>query len=371
MNTRDLKVLVVGRVYDDAFASLIGDGLREIGCLPSHFDPAPGQGMISSSKLGRLGQALGLARELLRRSPRGEATGRRRLLKKIEEEGPFDLVLCTHDFLMPRVVAALKAKTGAPVVLWHPDAVSNFGRHMFVNAPFDAVFLKDPYLVDVLRRTLSMRVAYLPECFSPRSFQGPDVALVDDTHGVEIVTIGNAYAYRLAMFTRLTRYRARIWGNPPPLWAITEPIGEMFVSEYVTGRKKAKIFSSAKIALNSLHPAEIWGINARAFEIAGAGGFQLIDWRPGLSQLFEDGTELVSFRDFDDLIHKINHYLPREVERRSIAAAGQRRAMAEHTYRHRLETLLDTVFGDGDGFPTPRIDEWQPLRRPQRDDAYR
>jgi spore maturation protein CgeB len=57
----------------------------------------------------------------------------------------------------------------------------------------------------------------------------------------------------------------------------------------------------------------------------------------------------------NELKSKIDYYLENEPERREIAEAGRRRAQKEHTYRHRLETLLETVFGDGQGFPRPEL----------------
>jgi spore maturation protein CgeB len=93
----------------------------------------------------------------------------------------------------------------------------------------------------------------------------------------------------------------------------------------------------------------------RAFEASGVGAFQMVDWRPGLAQLFEDGRELISFRGIEDLKHKLRYWLPRDDERREIAAAGMRRAYQEHTYRHRLDLLLSSLAGHERGFPVPKL----------------
>jgi spore maturation protein CgeB len=81
----------------------------------------------------------------------------------------------------------------------------------------------------------------------------------------------------------------------------------------------------------------------------------MVDWRPGLSQLFEDGKELIAFRSMADLKQKIDYWLPREAARRAIAEAGMRVAHAEHTYALRLGLLLDTLAGTQRGYPNPRI----------------
>ena len=108
--------------------------------------------------------------------------------------------------------------------------------------------------------------------------------------------------------------------------------------------------------VNTLYPAEVWGINARAFEIAGAGGFLLIDWRPGLGQLFAEGEEVVPFLDIPDLRKKLVHYLAHPDERDSIARRGRDRAHRDHTFEARLSLLRDTVLGSAAGYPVPEFD---------------
>jgi spore maturation protein CgeB len=107
--------------------------------------------------------------------------------------------------------------------------------------------------------------------------------------------------------------------------------------------------------LNTLHPSEIWGLNARAFEAAGVGAFQMVDWRPGLEQLFEDGREIVTFRGIADLRERLTHYLADPDGRLSIARNGRDRAAADHTYALRLRLLMETVYGPGDGYPLPSV----------------
>jgi spore maturation protein CgeB len=72
----------------------------------------------------------------------------------------------------------------------------------------------------------------------------------------------------------------------------------------------------------------------------------LIDWRPGLGALFEETTEVVSFRGLADLREKVTYYLARPDERETVAAAGQRRAARDHTYAIRLAHLLRACMGE-------------------------
>ena len=185
------------------------------------------------------------------------------------------------------------------------------------------------------------------------------VYLTDPRYAADIATAGNMYAYRVAFFRNLAGYDVRLWGLPPPLWMQLGPVAKMVQSRFVAGKEKSKAFLGAKIVVNNMHPAEIWGANVRMFEVCGAGAFQLVDWRPGLAQLFEPDREIVTFRDVTELKHKIDYYLPRQEERQAIGAAARQRALRDHTYERRLTLLLDTVAGVSEGFAEPRFDHLQ------------
>jgi len=269
---------------------------------------------------------------------------------------PIDLTLVCHDFLRPNEVRRIKDVTGAPAALWYPDHIGNFGRSWFLNADYDALFFKDPFIVHTLGRNLDKPIFYLPECHNPNRHE---IAGLSDeelrTFGCDIATAGNMYAYRAEFFAQLCDYDVKIWGNPPPIWMNSDAIRSMIQGRYVANEDKARAFLGAKIVVNNLYPAEVWGINARAFEIAGIGGFQLLDWRPGLDALFEDGREVVSFRSMADLREKIDYYLPREDERREIAERGRLRAHRDHSFQVRLPLLVETALGRAQGHPMPDV----------------
>ncbi len=353
-----MKILIIGRFYEEGLASLIAEELQFLGHQAVRFDPGPRLSNFGSraafyvnraKSVGHLAaqsvaRALGLS---------GQIGALRRTIAAADS---VDLTLVCHDFLTPAEATEVKRLTKAPLVLWYPDAISSFQKHMFLNGPYDVLFFKDPYIVEVLRRNLGIRVFYLPECYSPHSLPAPAGSEpIEERFKADIATAGNMYAYRVAFFRNLSDYRVRLWGLPPPLWMQLGLVAPMVQSRFVAGAEKAKAFRGASIVINNMHPAEIWGTNVRTFEACGAGAFQIVDWRPGLAQLFEIDRELVAFRDLPDLKRKIDYYLAHPEERQAIAAAGHARALHEHTYTHRLQLLLDTVSGKRKGFPEPRV----------------
>ena len=79
--------------------------------------------------------------------------------------------------------------------------------------------------------------------------------------------------------------------------------------------------------------------NATLFEATGVGSCLVVDERSDLGELFEPGTEVVSYVDADDCAAQIDALLADESRRSAIAAAGQARTRREHTWRNRIEQL--------------------------------
>jgi spore maturation protein CgeB len=279
----------------------------------------------------------------------------KRLWRSLESHA-IEIVIVCHDLLWPAEVAELKKRTRALVVMWFPDHLGTIGRGLFMNAKYDALFFKDPYIVHRLGHVLRSPCFYLPECFNPEKHWLPKDALDENpVYKCDIGTAGNSHAYRIAFLQNLDGYDVKQWGNYPPLWLPTGAVAGMHQGRQALEHEKVRAFRGAKIVINNLHYGEVWGVNVRTFEAAGAGAFQMVDWRPGLQQLFDDGRELISFRTMRELKENIDYWLPREGERRTIGEAAMKRAHADHTYRHRLELLLATLIDEEHGFPLPDI----------------
>jgi spore maturation protein CgeB len=83
-------------------------------------------------------------------------------------------------------------------------------------------------------------------------------------------------------------------------------------------------------------------VNPRTFELAACGAFQLVDARALLPACFAP-DELTTFATADALRDAVRDWLGRPDDRRAVALAARERVLAEHTYRHRMQTLLAQV----------------------------
>ncbi|TRW17198.1 glycosyltransferase family protein [Glacieibacterium frigidum] len=84
--------------------------------------------------------------------------------------------------------------------------------------------------------------------------------------------------------------------------------------------------------------------NMRLFEATGVGACLLTDRRDNLSELFADGSEVVSYGCADEAIEAYAWLADHPAERAAIAAAGQRRTLADHNFDRRAERL-DAILG--------------------------
>src|SRR6185437_9057404 len=78
----------------------------------------------------------------------------------------------------------------------------------------------------------------------------------------------------------------------------------------------------------------------KSFEIAGCGGFLLAERSAGHLERFREGEEAVFFSSFEECVEKIRRYLPDEVARARIAAAGHARAVRDGYHNDRQMGLI-------------------------------
>jgi len=357
VGTRPQRIVVVGKFHPDGFANHILDGFTDLGhsALAYEWGTSHAFTATSSRLRYRVSQMRTVIGSQLDALPSRRARAGARLGEVARAHGA-DLVVVTHDYLLPAQVAEVKRRSGAAVAMWFPDHIGGFGRAAFLNGAYDGLFFKDPFIVDVLRRDLDRPVHYLPEACNPRVHTPDGIAPAElEPYRCDITTAGNAHASRVAALEALVGFDVRVWGPQAPLWLDRSRIPGMLQERFVANREKAVAFLAAKIVINHLYPAEVWGLNARTFETAGIGAFQLVGRRPGLGQLFVDGEELVSFGNRDELLGLVRRYLADDAERLAVAARARARALREHTYGHRLALMLDTVGGAADGFPMPCV----------------
>jgi spore maturation protein CgeB len=94
-----------------------------------------------------------------------------------------------------------------------------------------------------------------------------------------------------------------------------------------------------------ISPKTVEQIKGRNFEIPLAGGFQLTNYVIGLEQYLKIGEEVAVFTTPEDCVTQIAAYLADEPGRARLISAGRERVIKEHTYLHRVEKILEKIWG--------------------------
>jgi spore maturation protein CgeB len=340
-----MRALVVGPQFADSFAQNVVVTLEAMGHTVACED-----GTKTRHNGSRYFNALW--RGVYQAIPALELSSFNRLVSRARELQP-ELVLVTHCLLPPQVVSMLKESCSAKVVCWFTDHAMNLHRQYLLACPYDSIFLKEPFLVRLLKEKLGVDAHYLPECCNPMWHK--PAPLTDEeraTYSCDLVAAGTLHYYRARMVERFDDYDLKVWGHNAPAWLQTSARGR-YMNHYVSCDEKAKAYSAAKILLNTMFYAEIEGLNCTLFEAAGCGAFQIADWKPSLQELFEPEREIVTFRTRQELKDKVDYYLAHPKERHKIANRAYVRAHREHTYEIRLRRMLGTLglYSDSARFP--------------------
>lgn len=241
--------------------------------------------------------------------------------------------------IAPELIRRVRENTGALFVNVFPDNPLLMMPFDHIE-PYDLFFTKERYALRQLELTGLRNLHYLPSYCVPAfhhpvELTPPEARMLD---GV-VALVGGRYPYRERLVRELVDYPVRIWG---PGWdRVADPrVRALVAGPAAWGREKLAIYSGARLCLNPHHPLnDIMGVNNRTFELAAAGACQLVDLKEDLATLFKPGEEIVGFRDLGELKRQLEHYLAHPDEARAIGQNARRRALAEHTVRHRLDEI--------------------------------
>lgn len=109
------------------------------------------------------------------------------------------------------------------------------------------------------------------------------------------------------------------------------------------------IYKSSAISINvhEKYQRQFGGdCNERTFKIPFFGGFEVVDNVACIRKYFRPGVEMIIGENDSDWVEKIHFYLKNPAERLKIVNAGRARVLAEHTYIHRAQQMIDISLGN-------------------------
>lgn len=243
-------------------------------------------------------------------------------------------------------------QTSTTCVFWFVEDYRRFAYWAEYAPLFDLFFtIQKGEFFEQLNRIGTSNFAYVPLAADESVVHGNLNLTEEDRRkfGSDISFMGAGYPNRHSLFGQLLDYDLKIWGTG---WENNSTLKDAVQSngQRVSVGDTVKIYNATKININlhsslnsSYFEADGDFVNPRTFEIMACGGFQLVDRRILLPELFVEGEDIITFNSLNDLREKIDYYLRNETERIRTAKRGQGKVLNSHTYKNRVEQMIDII----------------------------
>ena len=280
------------------------------------------------------------APHLVRHSPRGKRAWEMALVEEqIRQQRPDVLFLQDPTYVDGTLLASIRDCVG--FVVGQTATAIDWGYPFGV---FDLMLSSFPHYVERFRN-MDLAAEYFQLGFEPSILEmipptPPDLKVVfagglsaSHQRGGEVL---EAVARHLP---------AGFWGYGREALPEDSPIRPLHHGE-VWGIDMYRLLGRARVAIN--RHGEISGRfanNMRLYEATGVGTCLVTDAKDNLADILVPGKEVVDYCSAEDCVEKVEYLLEHEQERAAIAAAGQRRTLADHTYRHRMTQLVGLMEG--------------------------
>jgi hypothetical protein len=202
---------------------------------------------------------------------------------------------------------------GIPSCYWEIDCHIIQGKKTSYYDMVDRVYIaQEPFL----RLYPPGKTFYLPLGCDPDLHK----RFPDEPRLYDIGFIGNStYPERSKLLEQLaTKYKVLRTNSPP-------------------GIPYSKLLSQCDLIFNR---SLLFDVNMRFFEALAIGRLLLTDYLPAQDKIAEVNKHYQIFSDWHDLDSKVAYYLKNSDERERIALAGVKQVTENHTYKHRLGSIL-------------------------------
>jgi spore maturation protein CgeB len=176
-------------------------------------------------------------------------------------------------------------------------------------------------------------------CRTP-GFREPGLNDFEVFEMARLVEMNLSIALRREFVRFLEPLGVKVWGERAEWETVVS--GDRCLGRVSYFHNMPRVYRGAKINLNYSRVQQRHGTNQRVFDVPACGAFLLTDHREELEELFQPDRDIAFFRDFDELEKKLAFYRD-DAARNVLAARARERVLSQHTYAHRMQTLMQTV----------------------------
>mgnify|MGYP005851981849 CR=1 FL=1 len=252
------------------------------------------------------------------------------------------------------LAAHVQNKFGKPVLYYDGDVPASLpqfagfasGFKMYFGADVSeyAGFISNSYGGAQMLRELGARQAHVlyygadPDVFSP----------VDVPKNIDVFFYGHTREYREAWIDAMLMNASR--AMPEARFAVRGrglgSLGRAQMLPYLSFSKLREYVCRAKINLcitRKAHASVFASSSSRPFELASLGACIVANPYLGIETWFEPEREIILIESADEAIERYRWLLANDSARQAIGEAARQRVLAEHTFRHRAQELVQIV----------------------------
>jgi len=290
----------------------------------------------------------------------------RRLLTSVYvSEYNREIVKTAHHF-RPEAMLALKGnwitvatlrelrRLGISLYNFYTDTSAFAHRSLFPESlqEYDCVFYTKPFWLGDVSGRLRLRDAeflshgYDPDLHHPIELEPEDIK----RYGYDVTVIATYTPHKEMVLSELVRLRPSldlcIWGDRWTRKCHNPNLRKFIAGSPLPGQSYVKAILAAKINLaimSGVVPGASQGdeTTARTLQIPAIGAFMLHERSNELLCMYEDGVEVASFGNTEEMAAAIDYFLAEPDRRHQIAKAGHRRCVPAYSVDNRLEHILN------------------------------
>ena len=264
-----------------------------------------------------------------------------------------DLILTMVGFHYPKKLLKFLNQIDIPTAVWLTEDPYYMNKTASIISYFDFIFTIESQVIEKYKQLGYQHVYHLPLGTDPETFKSTSF---NQRYESDMCLIGYPYYNRVKYINFLLQHttcKVQVIGSH---WKrhLNDHTNLIIKNNWINPYQVNKYFNGAKIVLNihrpfdeehnqNNYPIIAQSINNRTFDIASSGSFQMIDHRLDLPHYFDEGKEIISFKNEQELLDKVDYYLKHEDERTTIAERSKEKAIHHHTFSNRIETMMEII----------------------------
>jgi spore maturation protein CgeB len=352
-----MRVLVVGPHWFGGWTESVGYALKQLDCQVEVF--YYNKTMTREAAKG-ISSLFGIAptlffRQLFWVMLMGREIDRHLVKSAIKFQPDLILVL-KGEIILPKTLRKLKKISNNPAVVnwWVDNPILQDDKNKWLIYPhcvphYDHIFIFDRSYFKPLKELRAKKVLFLPCAADPAKYHPENLSRHQKSRlSCNICFIASYYNIRGELISPfLSIPGLAIWGGGWSEFLKSKGIknkNSIVRGEYLPVEDVNRAYQAAQFVLNSHHSqSKRSGLNSRAFEILASGGAQLVDYIPEMEDLLKPGEDVIVYRTPEEGAFLARELIKDLATRDKIARSGHERVMAEHTYMHRMQTILKSI----------------------------